>query len=75
MEISSTMYNQSVKLYSSSITNKAQHTIQDHMYLIRAVNIAYCFKMITEIYNTCTGIVTMITSDDITKITNVNKQK
>ena len=47
----------------------------DLMYLIHAMNIAYCFKMITAMYYTCTGIVKTTTSDDITKITNMNKPK
>ena len=47
----------------------------DNMYLIHAVNIAYCLKMITAMYNTCTDSVKTITSDDITKTTNTKKQK
>ena len=47
----------------------------EHMHLIHAVNMAYCLKMITAMYNTCTGIVKTVTSDDNTKITTVNKQK
>ena len=54
---------------------KPNKQYNDLMYLIHALNLAYCFRMIISMYFTCTGIVKTITSDDITKIINMNKQK
>jgi hypothetical protein len=54
---------------------KHNNQYNDLMYLIHAMNIAYCFEMITAMNYTCTDIVKTRTSDDKTKITYMNKQK